>query len=262
MKVEFFTGLQDLHSVPGRNTQLQSVDGNDRVAEVDWPACAFPGIRVKARWDMREKIKISFKLLTAPLVVGGRVIRHDYDPRVMTRDLVAVDAPINHGEIAVLLTLRELGLLDVHGNAVLPEEALVRNTLERFPEGTSTVAIEVAIVTLLSRGELTRRSGSEDERGCLCYPALPSGRPIDLLVWEPAPRLATKEELRADDARLGLAATAHSVAGHLMRIGHLGKEASPEARDAYREDHLRAGLAGSHELPQGYTYVRAHERCM
>ncbi|MEU6775992.1 hypothetical protein [Streptomyces sp. NPDC046759] len=188
------------------------------------------------------------------------VIRHDYDPRAMTRDLAAVDARVSHGEMAVLLTLRELGLLDIHGNAVLPEEALVRNTMERFPEGLSKVAIEVAIITLLSRGELTRRSGSVDELGYLRYPASSSGRLIDLLVWEPAPRLATREELRADDVRLGLTIKAHSVAGHLMRIGHLGKEATPEARDAYREDHLRAGLVGSHELPKGYTYVRAHER--
>ncbi|GAA3498888.1 hypothetical protein GCM10019016_059910 [Streptomyces prasinosporus] len=52
------------------------------------------------------------------------------------------------------------------------------------------------------------------------------------------------------------------MAGHLMRIGHLGKEASPEARAAYREDHRRAELAGPHELPRGFTYVREHERGM
>lgn len=55
-------------------------------------------------------------------------------------------------------------------------------------------------------------------------------------------------------------AGAHRVAGHLMRIGHLGKGASAEAKAAYREDHKRAGLAGSHELPRGFTYVREHER--
>ncbi|WP_328449165.1 hypothetical protein OG780_17140 [Streptomyces sp. NBC_00386] len=56
--------------------------------------------------------------------------------------------------------------------------------------------------------------------------------------------------------------SAHRVAGHLMRIGHLGKEASTEAKAAYREDHARAGLAGPHVLPRGYTYVREHERGM
>jgi hypothetical protein len=47
-----------------------------------------------------------------------------------------------------------------------------------------------------------------------------------------------------------------------MRIGHPGEEASPEARAAHREDHKRAGLAGPHELPRGFTYVREHGRGM
>ncbi len=50
------------------------------------------------------------------------------------------------------------------------------------------------------------------------------------------------------------------VGGHLRYIGHLGWEASPDARAAYRKDKQRLGLAGPAELPVGYTYVSPFTR--
>ncbi|MFD8588023.1 hypothetical protein ACFV1B_00440 [Streptomyces sp. NPDC059637] len=259
--VVFFTGLRNLDTTEGTKAQPEIKGTSGRLSGVEWPACTVPGVRVKARWDMREKVRLSFERLKEPLMLGGTLIRHVYDPKVFTRDIGALDPRNSHTEMIVLLTLRELGLLDERGHAVLPKEALIRNTLRRSgPDKPSRKALETAVAKLLSRGELTRRMGSVNRAGYLRYPALPGGQPVEILVYAPAPRLATKAEIKADDARLGHAVNAHSVAGHLMRIGHLGKEASPAAKDAYRQDHIRAGLIGSHELPRGYTYVRPHDR--
>ncbi|GAA1426823.1 hypothetical protein GCM10009601_36770 [Streptomyces thermospinosisporus] len=96
--------------------------------------------------------------------------------------------------------------------------------------------------------------------GMLRYPARSGERPVALLCYTPVLREANREDLRHAEPEVAYGVAAHRVAGHLMRIGHLGKEASAEARAAYREDHQRAGLAGPHELPRGFTYVREHER--
>ncbi|MGW2765702.1 hypothetical protein [Streptomyces sp. NPDC001275] len=226
-----------------------------------WQPFVLPGTRVSVRWDTWRKLRLAYTPLDKPVVFGGTVVRYAYDPRIMTRELAAFDARVDRVEELVLIALRELGYLDEKGRALLPKEALVRNTIERAQsERPAKNKIHGAIERLLSRRILTWEQGSINRAAVLHYPARRGETPVPLLCYAPTLRMAEREDLRNDDAGAGYGVNAHRVAGHLMRIGHLGKEASAEARAAYREDHKRAGLAGPHELPRGFTYVREHER--
>ncbi|MET9149768.1 hypothetical protein ABZX82_00595 [Streptomyces griseoflavus] len=227
-----------------------------------WQPFVLPGTRVSARWDTWRELRLAYTPLDKPVVFGGTVVRYAYDPKIMTRELAAFDARVDRVEELVLIALRELGYLDEKGRALLPREALLRNTSERAQSERPPVRkIDGAIDRLLSRRILTWEEGGVNRAGMLHYPARRGDTPVPLLCYTPPLREAEREELR-DDVGAAYSMSAHRVAGHLMRIGHLGKEASPEARAAYREDHKRAGLAGPHELPRGFTYVREHERGM
>ncbi|MFD5948638.1 hypothetical protein ACFWAZ_20560 [Streptomyces collinus] len=225
-----------------------------------WQPFVLPGTRVSVRWDTWRKLRLAYTPLDKPVVFGGTVVRYAYDPKIMTRELAAFDARVDRVEELVLIALRELGYLDEKGRALLPREALLRNTMERAQsERPPANKIDGAIDRLLSRRILTWEEGGVNRAGMLHYPARRGDTPVPLLCYTPKLREAEREELR-DDVGAAYSMSAHRVAGHLMRIGHLGKEASPEARAAYREDHKRAGLAGPHELPRGFTYVRDHVR--
>ncbi|MER6269099.1 hypothetical protein [Streptomyces sp900105755] len=227
-----------------------------------WQPFVLPGTRVSVRWDTWKSLRLAYTPLDEPVVFGGTVARYAYDPRIMTRELAAFDARVDRVEELVLLALRELGYLDEKGRALLPQEALIRNTIERArPEPPARKKIDGAIERLLSRETLTWEEGSINAAGMLHYPARRGEAPVPLLCYAPTLRVAEREDLR-NEAGAGHGMSAHRVAGHLMRIGHLGKEASTEAKAAYREDHAAAGLAGPHVLPRGYTYVREHERGM
>jgi len=227
-----------------------------------WQPFVLPGTRVSARWDTWRELRLAYTPLDKPVVFGGTVVRYAYDPKIMTRELAAFDARVDRVEELVLIALRELGYLDEKGRALLPRKALLRNTSERAQSERPPVKkIDGAIDRLLSRRILTWEEGGVNRAGMLHYPARRGDTPVPLLCYTPPLREAEREELR-DDVGAAYSMSAHRVAGHLMRIGHLGKEASPEARAAYREDHKRAGLAGPHELPRGFTYVREHERGM
>ncbi|MGY0069251.1 hypothetical protein ACWZEH_21180 [Streptomyces sp. QTS137] len=230
---------------------------------VTWQSFVLPGTRVSVRWETWGKLRLAFTPLDKPVVFGGTVVHYDYDPRIMTRELAAFDARVDRVEELVLNALRELGYLDEKGRALLPQEALVRNTIERAPtEQPPTKKIRGAIERLLARGVLTWEQGSVNGAAVLHYPARTGETPVPLLCYAPMLRVADREDLRDGATGAAYGTSAHRVSGHLMRIGHLGKAASPEAEAAYREDHRRAGLAGPHELPRGYTYVREHERGM
>ncbi|MEV5191155.1 hypothetical protein [Streptomyces clavifer] len=231
------------------------------IAHFDWPGPVLPGARVAVRWDLWTNVRLLLTPLKKPRLVDGNLVRFDYDPRIMTRDVAPSRVRVDQVEEAVLLTLRELGYLDKEGRAFLPDEALVRNTGERSrPSPPSESRIRAAIQRLLSVGELRRALGSLGAGGLLRFPAREGESSLSLLCFVPAARPAAQEDIEAAVNASAPGVGEHRVAGHLMRIGHLGKEASAEAKVAYRHDHATAGLAGSHELPRGYTYVREHRR--
>lgn len=243
-----------------KGAQLRTEGTEPLLTGVTWQPFVLPGTRVSVRWETWGKLRLSFTPLDKPVVFGGTVVRYDYDPRIMTRELAAFDARVDRMEELVLNALRELGYLDEKGRALLPREALLRNTIERAQtEQPPAKKIHGAIERLLDRGILTWEQGSVNGAAMLNYPARRGETPVPLLCYAPTLRIADREELR-NDAGTAYSTSAHRVSGHLMRIGHLGRAASPEAEAAYREDRKRAGLAGPHGLPRGYTYVREHER--
>ncbi|MFF8533462.1 hypothetical protein ACF07B_16105 [Streptomyces sp. NPDC015532] len=245
-----------------KGVRLREQGGEALLTGLTWQPFVLPGTHVSVRWDTWKKLRLAYTPLDEPVVFGGTVVRYAYDPRIMTRELAAFDARVDRVEELVLIALRELGYLDETGRALLPQEALIRNTIERaHPQPPARKKIDGAIARLLSRGMLTWEQGSVNASGALHYPARRGATPVPLLCYAPTLRVAEREDLR-NEAGAGHAMSAHRVAGHLMRIGHLGKEASTEAKAAYREDHAQAGLAGPHVLPRGYTYVREHERGM
>lgn len=242
---------------------LQSDGDRQFLSGMSWHRFVLPGTLVAVRWDRRASTRLHFAYtrLRRPVVVAGTMARYTYDARIMTRDLAAVDVRADRVEELLLVTLRELGYLDERGRALLPQPALIRNASERAEPGQApTSKIEKAIQRLLSRKLLTWEWGSLGAGGTLQYPARAGERPVELLCYTPTLCEVDREDPRAAGGNGANPAGTQRVAGHLMRIGHLGKEASPEARAAYRYDHQRAGLAGPHEVPRGYTYVREHER--
>ncbi|MFE7012125.1 hypothetical protein ACFVAQ_16700 [Streptomyces sp. NPDC057651] len=244
-----------------QSVELHRDGGQPFLRGLSWQRFVLPGTRVSARWDLWKKLRFAYTPLDKPVVVADTVVRYAYDPRIMTRDLATLQVRVDGVEELLLITLRELGYLDEQGRAFLPDEALVRNTAERGHSQRPPVKrIRAAIRGLLSRGVLTRELGSLGAGGMLHYPLHRGERPVQLLCYTPAVRVADSEDLRDTDGHGAHNTSAHRVAGHLMRIGHLGKEASAEARAAYRHDHQQAGLVGPHELPWGYTYVREYER--
>ncbi|MFI8894715.1 hypothetical protein [Streptomyces paradoxus] len=260
----------DLTFLRGRNrigvldqqqgVKLRTEGASPLLAGLTWQPFVLPGTRVSVRWDTWRKVRLAYTPLDKPVVFGGTVVRYAYDPKIMTRELAAFDARVDRVEELVLIALRELGYLDERGRALLPKEALLWNTVERAQaERPSAKKIRGVIERLLSRGILTWEQGSVNRAGMLHYPARRGESPVPLLCYAPPLRDAVREDLRNDTSG-AYSTSAHRVSGHLMRIGHLGKDASPEAKAAYREDHKRAGLAGPHELPTGFTYVREHER--
>ncbi|MGX1542697.1 hypothetical protein [Streptomyces adustus] len=247
----------------GDRQSVRSDMGDDhcRLANVTWPVDVLPGTRVTARWDRWKNVRFSLTPLIPPVVVEGRLVRYEYDPRIMTRDSVLWDSSGRDVKGVLLLTVQRLGLLDHLGRAMLPEAALLRNaaahsTTPLPPEHTLRTAIKL----LIQRGDLTVERGSSSVGGYLRHPARPGEHEVELLCYTPQRRKAEQEDLRRAEATGQYSVRPHDVTGHLMYIRHLGREASEEARAAYRKDHSEAGLVGPHEIPQGYTYVRPHRR--
>jgi hypothetical protein len=110
---------------------------------------------------------------------------------------------------------------------------------------------------LINRKRLTWQTGSCAADGVLHFPARPGERPVRLVCYTP---FVLPKPMKQRVVHLPSASSRHGVAGHLMKIEHLGKQASETAQAAYTEAHRSAGLAGAHKLPKGHTYVRPHKR--
>jgi hypothetical protein len=236
----------DLHSSPAVLTG------------VSWPMDYFPGILLTVTWPRNTPtLRITSTLLDMPVTIDDELdIEHRYDPRIVTRD--ALDRTGSTSATLaqrILRAVRRLGLLDPDGVARLAHDQL---TQEVYGSGSGQTeqALDTAVAQLLERGALTQDTGSRTADG-IAFPAV-AGQPIvPLLCYTPTvvtgpPRPRRFQRL---DARF---VSSHLVAGFLRRIP--GQSASPHARASYREYRARHGLAGPAELPEGWTFVRPHER--
>ncbi|MET9384576.1 hypothetical protein ABZY09_26795 [Streptomyces sp. NPDC002928] len=232
---------------------------------IHWPQTqVVPGTRVTAELD-RSRLRLFLTPLERPVFIAKNRLLYEYDPRIIAREL-PTNLTHSRGDTAPSLdllvqeTIRKLGYLDEEGHALLPMENLIRNVRSRSAsERYASETVRASVNGLISRKRLTWETGSCATDGILNFPARPDERTIRLVCYTPfvLPRLK-KEQTRV--VQLPSASSQHEVAGHLMRIDHLGKQASDEARAAYTEAHRSAGLTGSHKLPKGHTYVRPHKR--
>ncbi|MEU1692529.1 hypothetical protein [Streptomyces hirsutus] len=163
----------------------------------------------------------------------------------------------------VLQTIRKLGYLDEAGRVLLPMANLISNVRrQRGPQQPySSETVRATANRLLKQQRLTWATGSCALDGILDYPARPGERKIRLVCYTPF--VLPQRESKPGQQRvvhLPSGPSQHGVTGHLMKIEHLGKEANDTARSAYSDAHRKAGLAGSHTLPKGHTYVRPHQR--
>jgi hypothetical protein len=116
------------------------------------------------------------------------------------------------------------------------------------------------IAQLIRSGHLRSDVGGVDEYGLLRFPAAPQQRKVDVLVYEPLVAVAPPgQRSTKPNPEVDRFLRVTDVAGHLRRIGHLGRVASEEKKAAYAKERQRLGY-GSAELPPGFTYVPAFTR--
>jgi hypothetical protein len=244
-------------------TQMATADLNGSPAVltgVSWPMDYFPGILLTVTWPRNTAtLRITSTLLDMPVTIDDELdIEHCCDPRIVTRDALdrtgSTSATLTQ---RILRAVRRLGLLDPDGVARLARDQLSQEVYGSSTEQTEQT-LDAAVAQLLERGALTQDTGSRTASG-ITFPAVAGQPTVPLLCYTPTvvngpPRPRRFQRL---DARF---VSTHIVAGFLRRIDHLGHSASPHARAAYREYRSRHGLAGPAELPEGWTFVRPHER--
>lgn len=238
----------DLHSSPAVLTG------------VSWPMDYFPGILLTVTWPRNTAtLRITSTLLDMPVTIDDELdIEHCYDPRIVTRD-----APDRAGSTSatlaqrILRAVRGLGLLDPDGVARLARDQLPQEVYGSSTEQTER-ALYAAVAQLVERGALTEDTGSRTVEG-ITFPAVAGQPVVSLLCYTPAVVTGLRRSRRFQrlDARF---VSKHVVAGFLRRIGHQDRSATPRARADYREYRAQHGLAGPAELPDGWTFVRPHER--
>jgi hypothetical protein len=231
------------------------------------------GTRVTAEADRSGRLRLFLTPLSQSAFIAKRRFDYEYDPRIVARELPVPSERLQAGKALatvltpldelVLQTIRKLGYLDEAGRALLPMANLISNVRrQRGPQQPhSSETVRATANRLLKQKRLTWATGSCAPDGILNFPARSGERQIRLVCYTPfvLPRRENKPgQQRVIHLPSGF--SQHGVAGHLMKIDHLGKEASDTARSAYADAHRKAGLAGSHALPKGHTYVRPHQR--
>ncbi|MEU3556155.1 hypothetical protein [Streptomyces fragilis] len=237
----------------------------ESISGVRWPrAQVMPGTRIMAELS-NGQVELRVTPLERPVFIARRKFLHAYDPQVVVRELPmssksALDAPLDR---AVLETIRKLGYLDENGRALLPMSNLIANVGRLHGHGRPVPgdAVRAVVDRLVISKRLTWQTGSRSPEGILAFPARQGEKKVRLVCYRPfeLPR-GDGDQKSQRVIHLPGPSSRHGVSGHLMKIDHLGKEASEEARAAYADAHRRAGLAGSHKLPKGHTYVRPHDR--
>ncbi|MBY8845834.1 hypothetical protein [Streptomyces sp. SP2-10] len=237
----------------------------DDIRGVRWPRTQIMlGARISAELSQGH-LDLRLTPLERPVLIARKRFLYAYDAQVVVRELPA-DPPrgkagANPLDSMVLDTIRKLGYLDEKGRALLPMANLVDNVHRAYGHGPSRSgdAVRAAVNRLLSSKRLTWQTGSRTTDGRLNFPARKGEKAVRLVCYQPfdLPRL---QDAQRRVIHLPGASSLHTVSGHLMRIDHLGKQASEAAQGAYAEAHRQAGLAGSRRLPKGHTYVKPHRR--
>lgn len=247
-----------------QNIGLRSRGGQWELHGIRWPQRLLPGVVVTFTWRPGTPIvTASTSLLPNPERVDELEFLHRYDPQVVTREAVPGDeqdvaVPSLSGQSWVLRTLRKLGYLSPDGSATLAQDALERNCRELGMPKTMVERVSAAVDQLLRAGRIRRVRGSIDHRGRPWYPAR-SGHPAaDLLQY--LPKVQTLDPVRSRQVREAWQAMrrGHWVAGFVRRLPPSAR-ASAEQVELHRQAVYAAEVVDQ-VLPEGYTYVRRHNR--
>ncbi|MEU3599086.1 hypothetical protein ABZ714_10195 [Streptomyces sp. NPDC006798] len=269
-------------------------DGVPGLAGVRWPDGSCPGLLIDAEW-IRGSTRLTMRttLLETPVTVDGMILRHRYDPRVLTRYGPYDPRPGPRScpgraepgpPVLVLRAVRRCGLLTEDGHALLDRAALPRAVhlleLDTAPDpgpggrrtggdrrgGRITAAeLDRAAGELIGNGFLYAAVGSRGADGDPYYPARPSEPPIPLVGYDPDPRPVTApgaESAEGDEtaAPTGTgAATPHLVSAFVRRLPR-GSAPSARQQEAYRAYCREVGKADGTDLPPGRTFVGPHYR--
>ncbi|MGW1379274.1 hypothetical protein ACWD6P_34105 [Streptomyces sp. NPDC002446] len=240
-------------------------DHTGRLTSVTWPRDFFPGLMLELRWPRGGiLIRVATTRLEEPVQVGDRVIRHCFDPRVLTRE----DAPGSdrHGDTAaglgprqlVMRAVRRCGLLTLDGHALLDRSVLPSAAYGCRPARSQAAALESAVAELLAQRFLEPALGSRDAWGQPHFPARHGEPTIPLIGYRPARRRVIRPWGGTEPGGEGLRGV-QFVPGHLRRL-RPGCSPSKAQRAAFREYCRRLGKADGWELPDGYTFVTEHTR--
>ncbi|MEU5163759.1 hypothetical protein AB0G74_29670 [Streptomyces sp. NPDC020875] len=298
--LEFTHAGEPAGPAPGRRVRLApDRDGVPGLAGVRWPDGSRPGLLIDAEW-IRGSTRLTMRttLLDTPVTVDGGILRHRYDPRVLTRYGPYDPRPGPRPRPGraepgppelVLRAVRRCGLLTEDGHALLDRAALPRAVhlleLDTAPgpgpggrrtggdrRGGPITAAELdhAAGELIGNGLLYAAVGSRGADGDPHYPARPSEPPIPLVGYDPDPRPVTGpgaepagsaegDETAATTGAGTGAATPHLVNAFVRRLPR-GSAPSTRQREAYRAYCREVGKADGTELPPGRTFVGPHYR--
>ena len=245
-----------------QDVTLRRRGGQWELAGIRWPRGLLPGTFVTVTWHPDKTSVTAYTTrLPQPERVDGVQFTHRYDPQVVTRETAPGaeqdrSVPDLSDASWVMRTLRKLGYLSVDGEAILAEDALVRNCLELGLPPHRADGIGPAVEQLLRARRLHRVEGTLDQDGRPWYPPRPGHVRTQLLRYVPrveaiAPQRDTQGEWHPH--RRG-----HWVTGFVRRLPP-GAQASAEQVDAHREAVNAAELV-DRDMPEGYTYVRRHHR--
>ncbi|UQU61960.1 hypothetical protein COUCH_23270 [Couchioplanes caeruleus] len=221
-------------------------------AGVAWPGDLRPGVLVTVTWQAaRDEVVVRAAALDEPMSVDGIAYYHEYDPKVVTREL-APD-PSNRGR--VLRAVRRQGRVFDDGSAVLPESELAGHCgLGRGAKGA--FLLRNAVDQLIREGYLTRVEGSVTSAGYPSYPAVEGQKAAQMLFYaplvEPAPWPGEDED--GDGAERA----EHLVHGFVRKLP-LGARPS-EKQVTLHERAVEEEQIEPSPLAPGYTYVKKHHR--
>ncbi|MET9535202.1 hypothetical protein ABZY02_32370 [Streptomyces sp. NPDC006649] len=249
-----------------RDAQL----GQGQLSALAWPTDFFPGILLSLVWLRGSRtVHARTRLLPRPETIDEFLAEHRYERRVFTRDGAPGGSEWPGRAIGgstdwlVMVAVRRLGLLDIYGRALLPRSRLkqaIRLVMTDVSVHPDLATVEAVLDDLLTDGRLTVERGSRGDDDRPHYPPRPGESVWELVCYTPLVVCTGAPESTGPETGSGHVIKEHHVPGFLRYIGHLGYEASAEQRRLFRQDFLTFGLAGTPEIPPGYTYVRPHRR--
>lgn len=231
---------------------------------ISWPLEYFAAIVLACTWPRGGGVvHITSTLLQIPVVVDGQQVEHRYDPSAFTRDQRpavssgCADRATLGPAAQVLAAVRAHGSLGPAGTAVLAATRVADAIAAVF--GPAPFDVDGAVQEAVATQRLAFATGSGTPQHW-SFPPHPGEPKLAVVIYTPVVTPGMPRAPRHPGVPLTHWVTEAHVQRHLRKIGHLGQVPSATAVAAFRADRAKFGWSGPLELPEGYTYVTAHER--